>query len=117
MLQDTHDGDLRRLPAVLLEVDLLGFCTAAALAAGVAARPLPIPRLPAAFLPDDEPPAALLARGVGEDRRWAACRLRDGCALLLASAGAGDVSCSSCIIAPSALLSSLSLASLSAVEP
>ncbi|KAA6426733.1 MAG: hypothetical protein FRX49_03058 [Trebouxia sp. A1-2] len=55
-------------------------------AEGVATRPLPVPRLPAAFLPEDDPPAALLARGVGEDRRWAACRLRDGCAFLLASA-------------------------------
>ncbi len=96
LLQDTHDSDLRCLPAVLLEVDLLGFCAAAALAAGVAARPPPVPRLPAPFLPEDDPPAALLARGgVGEDRRWAACRLRDGCALLLASAGAGNASCSS----------------------
>ena len=67
-LQGSYDGDRRRLPAVLLDVDLLGFCSAAGLAAGVEALPLPLPPLPAAFLPDD-PLAPLLARGVGVVRR------------------------------------------------
>ena len=76
-----QDGDLRRLPAVLLEVDLLGGCLAG-LAAGVEALPLPLlgPFLAVA-------PAALLAKGVtlGVDLRMGACRLREGCMFFLVS--------------------------------